>query len=142
MQLWKLIYHICRRRHNHRLWLKTLAYGDQQDDNPNMVSEYSRSNHKFRIWYIFASIIFAVIIAASTITLHIIQEKNPRAFPYVDSFGEAGVAPYMPGNFTGGNATRWTDCFFVELPSDKLGFLKEWWDEKESTRVGSIIAFM
>jgi hypothetical protein len=142
IELWNLLYEICSRYQDHSLWLKTMAYSDQQDVNRNKVSEYSRENHKFKVWTIFASIVFAVVIAGSTIPLHVVQEQNPQAFPYLDSFGEADVRPLVLGTSTGDNVTSWTDCFFVKLPSDRFGFFKEWWDEKKSTRLSTILAFV
>jgi hypothetical protein len=69
-----------------------------------------------------------IVQAVPGIVLTVIQQQRPKSIFVVDSFGPLAHAPtLLPAqNYTGGNATSWSDCFEIHAPSDKWGFTDYW----------------
>jgi hypothetical protein len=82
------------------------------------------------------SMVLIIGYALTALALHAYQQAQPKSISIVDSFGSLAHAQLLYDSFGdlipnqpyyGGNASHWSDCFIVQTPVDRFGFLKAWW---------------
>lgn len=87
--------------------------------------------------------ILILVFAVVSVPLTYRQQSNPRSLHIIDSFGSATPIPnsHHGTSYTGGNSTIWTDCFQIQAPTDKYGFLQYWWSDHQN-RIAEVLALV
>jgi hypothetical protein len=107
---------------------KAQTTGTQHFTCPNQAIDLT--DKKGMAGWFAISILAILFFAAVAVPTHYFQQTEPKAVYIIDSHGTLGKVVDQPyPEYTGGNDTRWSDCFEVRPPADKWGFWGVWWDE-------------